>query len=57
MKYCIRIVGRNPDNPKSREVGLPTEQMIELRDDPQILGALTTIMKDNMLLEVIYEKD
>jgi len=27
---CVRQVGRNPDNPKSRESGLPTEQMIEV---------------------------
>lgn len=56
MKYCIRIVGRNPDNPKSRKVGIPTEQMIEFRENSQILGCLSTVQKDNLILEIKDEK-
>lgn len=40
------IRGRNPDNPKSRKSGLPTEQMIELRTDKKT-GALTTVQGGN----------
>lgn len=44
-----RIVGRNPENPKSRESGLPTEQMLELREDDKS-GTLSTVHKDNVVL-------
>lgn len=45
-----RMTGRNPDNPKSRKSGLPTEQMLEPRLDDNC-GALTTVQKDNLVIE------
>lgn len=45
---CIRQTGRNPENPKSRVSGLPTEQMIEQRNDFKT-GCLSTVQKDNMV--------
>lgn len=45
-----RMTGRNPDNPKSRKPGLPTEQMLE-PNAQGICGALMTVQKDNLVLE------
>ncbi len=42
------IRGRNPENPKSRVAGLPTEQMFEENDRP-IDNTLTTVQKDTVL--------
>lgn len=42
--------GRNPINPKSRESGLTTEQMIEVNESG-LSNTLTTVQKDNMVLE------
>ena len=41
--------GRNPDNPKSRESGLPTKQMLEINYS-NICNAITTVQKDNYVL-------
>lgn len=46
-----RIVGRNPDKPTDRTCGIPTEQMLELNDDTSICNTLTTVGKDNVILE------
>ena len=43
------MVGRNPDNPKSRVVGLPTVQMLEKREG-NLCGTITTVTKDNLVL-------
>ena len=43
------IRGRNPENPLSREVGLPTEQRLELNING-ISNALTTVQKDNVVV-------
>jgi DNA (cytosine-5)-methyltransferase 1 len=43
------IRGRNPENPLSREVGLPTEQRLELNLNGNS-NALTTVQKDNMVV-------
>ena len=43
------IRGRNPENPLSREVGLPTEQRLELNLNGTS-NALTTVQKDNMVV-------
>ena len=51
---CCRMTGRNPDNPKSRKAGLPTEQMIEPRLDKKS-GLLTTVQKDNLIFS--YKSD
>lgn len=45
------IRGRNPENPLSREIGLPTEQRLELNMNGTS-NALTTVQKDNV---VVYE--
>ena len=50
----IQIVasrGRNPDNPSDRTAGMPTEQVLEPNADG-VCNALTTVQKDNMLLEI-----
>jgi DNA (cytosine-5)-methyltransferase 1 len=45
----VRMVGRNPDNPKSRKTGEYREQTIE-RYEEGIYGTLTTVQKDNLIL-------
>ena len=50
-RQIVASRGRNPDNPSDRTVGMPTEQVLE----PNVYGvcnALTTVQKDNMLLEI-----
>ena len=42
--------GRNPQNPKSRESGLKTAQMIEPKYDGTS-NTLTTVQKDNLVIE------
>ena len=42
--------GRNPDNPLSREAGLPTEQMLEINQSG-CSNTLTTVGKDNLVVE------
>lgn len=44
------VRGRNPDNPKSRESGLETEQMLEISKTPTLSNCLTTVSKDSMIL-------
>jgi len=43
------IRGRNPQNPLSREAGLPTEQRLELNKNG-VSNALTTVQKDNVVV-------
>lgn len=43
--------GRNPDNPSDRTAGMPTEQVLEPNVDG-VCNVLTTVQKDNMLLEI-----
>ena len=43
--------GRNPENPSSRESGLPTEQHIEL-NTKGTSNAITTVQKDNYVITV-----
>lgn len=47
------IRGRNPDNPKSRQSGLPTQQMLEINQN-NTSNALTTVQKDNVVIESGY---
>jgi len=54
MTLIVASRGRNPQNPKSREVGLNTEQMLEPRFDGKT-NCLTSVQKDNLLCEV-FEK-
>lgn len=46
--YIVASRGRNPDNPKSRESGLDTIQMLEARDDGKT-NCLTSVQKDNLV--------
>lgn len=43
--------GRNPQNPKSRESGLETEQMFEINQNGTS-NCLTSVQKDNLVLEI-----
>ncbi len=45
---CVAMRGRNPDNPKSRIAGLPTEQQLEPRNDGKT-NCLTSVQKDNLV--------
>jgi len=44
------IRGRNPENPKSRVSGLPTEQMLEINENGTS-NCLTTVQKNNVVVE------
>lgn len=50
-RQIVASRGRNPDNPSDRTVGMPTEQVLEPNADG-VCNALTTVQKDNMLLEI-----
>lgn len=52
VAICIAQRGRNPENPTSREAGLPTEQRFEAREDLKT-NTLTTVAKDNLVGEPI----
>ena len=56
MVLVVREVGRNPENPTSRKKGLPLEQRIEIKEKPGMAGTLTTVQKDNLLLECDFYK-
>lgn len=45
------IRGRNPENPTSRKVGIPTEQRLELNQNGTS-NALTTVQKDNVVIQL-----
>jgi len=44
------IRGRNPENPTSRQSGLPTQQMLEVNENGTS-NCLTTVQKDNVVIE------
>ena len=48
--------GRNPENPKSRESGLPTEQMLEINKEG-VSNTLTSVQKDNVVLQIRDGRD
>ena len=48
------MMGRNPDNPKSRVSGLPTVQQLEPRTDGKT-NCLTSVQKDNLVFA--YRQD
>lgn len=52
MVLVVREVGRNPEKPTSRKKGLPLEQRIEIKEKPGMAGTLTTVQKDNLLLDL-----
>ena len=49
MTLIVASRGRNPENPKSREVGLNTEQHLEPRFDGKT-NCLTSVQKDNLVM-------
>ena len=46
----VAMRGRNPENPTSRQAGLPTEQRLEINESG-ICNCLTTVQKDSLVLE------
>jgi DNA (cytosine-5)-methyltransferase 1 len=46
-----RIVGRNPENPKARVAGQYQEQTLEQNENPGITNTLTTVQKDNVIIQ------
>jgi site-specific DNA-cytosine methylase len=46
--FIVASRGRNPENPKSRESGLNTEQQLEPRSDGKT-NCLTSVQKDNLV--------
>ena len=50
MTLIVASRGRNPENPKSREIGLNTEQHLEPRFDGKT-NCLTSVQKDNLVME------
>ncbi len=57
MTLIVASRGRNPENPKSRESGLNTEQMLEPRYDGKT-NCLTSVQKDNYVVFAEgYEQD
>lgn len=48
--------GRNPENPKSRESGLPTEQMLEINKEG-VSNTLTSVQKDNVVIQMNISKE
>lgn len=52
----VAMRGRNPDNPSDRTTGSPTEQRLE-PNSQGICNTLTTVQKDNMVLEGIIIDD
>jgi DNA (cytosine-5)-methyltransferase 3A len=48
---CVAMRGRNPENPKSRVAGLPTEQQLEPRNDGKT-NCLTSVQKDNLVHQI-----
>lgn len=55
-QICVASRGRNPENPKSRKVGLPTEQQLEPRNDGKT-NCLTSVQKDNLVMQINPSKE
>ena len=55
-KQIVAMRGRNPDNPSDRTVGSPTEQRLEVNTQGAS-NCLTSVQKDNMVLESVLEVD
>jgi DNA (cytosine-5)-methyltransferase 3A len=51
QQYIVASRGRNPDNPKSRKIGLDTKQMLEARNDGKT-NCLTSVQKDNLVMQL-----
>lgn len=59
VHHCNMVIvamrGRNPDNPSDRTPGITTEQRLEPNSEG-ICNTLTTVQKDNLVLEEIEEE-
>jgi DNA (cytosine-5)-methyltransferase 3A len=51
MTLIVASRGRNPENPKSRETGLNTEQHLEPRFDGKT-NCITSVSKDNLVMQL-----
>jgi DNA (cytosine-5)-methyltransferase 3A len=51
MTLIVASRGRNPENPKNREIGLNTEQQLEPRFDGKA-NCLTSVQKDNLVMQL-----
>jgi DNA (cytosine-5)-methyltransferase 3A len=49
--FIVASRGRNPENPKSRVAGLPTEQQLEARTDGKT-NTITSVQKDNLVMQI-----
>lgn len=47
---CVRMQGRNPNDPNDRSKGMPTEQTLEPKTDGKT-NCLSTVAKDNLILQ------
>lgn len=56
MTLIVASRGRNPENPKSRQAGLPTEQHLEPRSDGRT-NCLTSVAKDNLVMQLNLSKE
>lgn len=56
MTLIVASRGRNPENQKSRQVGIETEQQLEPRNDGKI-NCLTSVQKDNLVMQVNPSKE
>ena len=56
-KQCLIVAsrGRNPENPKSRQSGLETEQMLEPRFDGKT-NCITSVQKDNLVMQLNHNQ-
>lgn len=49
-KLMVAMRGRNPENPSDRRAGVELEQRLEVNDS-DVANTLTTVQKDNLVLE------
>lgn len=54
---CVRMIGSPIDNPSCRIAGLPTVQSFEPCVWVGGINTLTSVAKDNMILEIMEDDD
>lgn len=52
IKIALRCQGRDPDNPSNRNPGIYLEQRLEIKYNGEYIGTLTSVQKDNWILEI-----
>ena len=50
-----RSIGRKPDNPSDRTLGIYLEQRLEI-NTKGLCNTLSTVLKDNYVIEIITEE-